>query len=170
MVDSKEGCIQQEHRGNRLLVTPRLLSSMTTGLKLYREQLGCCLASDPPGDDENTSDSKRIFQKGWEKKPLWAGNLWFPTHHSMLIAAHPITTNVNCACSEILTDCLIQPVSYYVNCYSVNLTWGGSDRKASACSVGDLGSIPGSGRSPGEGNGNPLQYSCLENSMDGGAW
>ena len=42
--------------------------------------------------------------------------------------------------------------------------------KESACNVGDLGSIPGSGRSPGEGNGNPLQYSCLENSMDGGAW
>ena len=47
---------------------------------------------------------------------------------------------------------------------------GGSDGKASACNVGDLGSIPGSGRSPGEGNGNPLQYSCLENSMDRGAW
>ena len=47
---------------------------------------------------------------------------------------------------------------------------GGSDGKASACSVGDLGLIPGSGRSPGEGNGNLLQYSCLENSMDGGAW
>ena len=47
---------------------------------------------------------------------------------------------------------------------------GGSDSKASACSAGDLGSIPGSGRSPGEGNGNPLQYSCLENPMDGGAW
>ena len=41
---------------------------------------------------------------------------------------------------------------------------GGSDRKASAYSAGDLGSIPGSGRSPGEGNGNPLQYSCLEKS------
>ena len=40
--------------------------------------------------------------------------------------------------------------------------------KSSACSAGDPGSIPGSGRSPGEGNGNPLQYSCLENSMDGG--
>ena len=40
----------------------------------------------------------------------------------------------------------------------------------SACNVGDLGSIPGSGRSPGEGNGNPLQYSFLENPMDGGAW
>ena len=45
---------------------------------------------------------------------------------------------------------------------------GGSDDKESACNVGDQGSIPGSGRSPGEGNGNPLQYSCLENPMDGG--
>ena len=42
--------------------------------------------------------------------------------------------------------------------------------KASACNAGDLGLIPGSGRSPGEGYGNPLQYSCLENPMDGGAW
>ena len=47
---------------------------------------------------------------------------------------------------------------------------GGSDGKASVCNAGDLGSIPGLGRSPGEGNGSPLQYSCLENSMDGGAW
>ena len=47
---------------------------------------------------------------------------------------------------------------------------GGSDGKASACNVGDPGSIPGSGRSPGEGSGKPLQYSCLENSMDRGAW
>ena len=46
----------------------------------------------------------------------------------------------------------------------------GSDGKASACNVGDLGLIPGSGRSLGEGNGNPLQHSCLENLMDGGAW
>ena len=47
---------------------------------------------------------------------------------------------------------------------------GSSDGKASAFNVGDPGLIPGSGRSPGEGNGNPLQYSCLENPMDGGAW
>ena len=46
---------------------------------------------------------------------------------------------------------------------------GGSGGKVSACNAGDLGSIPGSGRSPGEGNGNLLQYSCLENSMDRGA-
>ena len=48
--------------------------------------------------------------------------------------------------------------------------FGGSEVKASAWNVGDLGSIPGLGRSPGEGNGNPLQYSCLENPMEGGAW
>ena len=47
---------------------------------------------------------------------------------------------------------------------------GGSDGKASACNAGDPGSIPVLGRSPGEGKGNPLQHSCLENPMDRGAW
>ena len=51
--------------------------------------------------------------------------------------------------------------------YNINV---GSDGKASACSAGDSRSIPGLGRSPGEGNGNPLQYSYLENSMDWDAW
>ena len=47
---------------------------------------------------------------------------------------------------------------------------GGSDSKEFACNMGDLGSIPGLGRSPEEGNGYPLQHSCLENPMDRGAW
>ena len=47
---------------------------------------------------------------------------------------------------------------------------GGLDSKASVCNAGDLGSIPGLGRTPGEGNGNPLQYYCLENPMNRGAW
>ena len=47
---------------------------------------------------------------------------------------------------------------------------GGSDGKESACNAGDLGSIPGLGKSLEEGNGNPLKYSCLENSMDKGGW
>ena len=46
----------------------------------------------------------------------------------------------------------------------------GSDGKASAYNAGDPGSVPGLGRSPGEGNGNPLQYSCLKNPIDGGVW
>ena len=67
--------------------------------------------------------------------------------------------------------CFLCPL---MNLFSVGLLYksfpGGSDDKASACSAGDLGLIPGLGRSPGEGNGNPFQYSCLENSMDWGAW
>ena len=47
---------------------------------------------------------------------------------------------------------------------------GGSDDKESSCNAGDLSSTPGSGRSPKEGNGCPLQYFCLKNSMDRGAW
>ena len=57
--------------------------------------------------------------------------------------------------------------------FTTELPWGfsgGSDGKEFACNAGDLGSILGSKRSSREGNGNPLQYSCLENSMDRGAW
>ena len=63
-------------------------------------------------------------------------------------------------CSHEIKRCLLLGVFFP----------GGSEVKASASNAGDLGSIPGSGRSPGEGNGNPLQYSCLENLMDGEAW
>ena len=59
------------------------------------------------------------------------------------------------------------PEAFYV---SNTYLPGGSDGKVSAYNVGDPGSIPGSGRYPGEGNGNPLQYSCLANPMDVGAW
>ena len=52
----------------------------------------------------------------------------------------------------------------------VYFTPGGPDGKESACSAGDVGSIDGLGRSPGEGNGSPLQYACLKNPMDRGTW
>ena len=62
-------------------------------------------------------------------------------------------------------------VEYLFECpFAIHDFPGGSDGKVSAYNVGDLDSIPGLGRSPGEGNGNPLQYSFLENPMDGGAW
>ena len=64
----------------------------------------------------------------------------------------------------------IYGLSYLVNGHLISTYWGGSEVKASASDAGDPGSIPGSGRSPGEGNGNPLQYSCLENPMDREAW
>ena len=57
----------------------------------------------------------------------------------------------------------------YMAVYYLGLP-GDSDGEESACNSGDSGSIPGSGRSPGEGNGNPLQYSCLGNPKDTGAW
>ena len=69
---------------------------------------------------------------------------------------------------------LARGILILLNVYCVvDTLWGfpgGSEVKASACNVGDLGSIPGSGRSSGEGNGDPLQYSCVENPMDGGTW
>ena len=64
----------------------------------------------------------------------------------------------------------IQPFANFKPVYCSMGFPGGSDGKASACIVGDPSSIPGLGRSPGEGNGNPLQYTCLENPMDRGAW
>ena len=66
---------------------------------------------------------------------------------------------------------LIAPDKRIESCSSLRGQWGygGSEGKATACNAGDPGSIPGSGRSPGEGNGNPLQHSCLENPMDGEA-
>ena len=65
------------------------------------------------------------------------------------------------------------PVYIFFSQVFRSLFWGspgGSDGKESACNAGDQGLIPGLGRSPGEGNGYPLQYSCLENLMDRGAW
>ena len=66
--------------------------------------------------------------------------------------------------------CWQSNVCFLICCLGWSWFPGGTDGKASAHNEGDLGSIPGSGRSPGEGNGYPLQYSCLENSMDRGAW
>ena len=82
----------------------------------------------------------------------------------------PITCDVNSSLNEG-GECLqgFSSVLYLL----ISNYWdfpGGSDGKVSVYSAGDLGSIPGLGRFPGEGNGNPLQYSCLENPMDRGAW
>ena len=71
--------------------------------------------------------------------------------------------------SEMIMQVKIQNLFFLTRPRSLTQDFpGGSDNKASACNAGDLGSIPGLGRSPGEGNSNPLQYSCLENPMEGG--
>ena len=72
---------------------------------------------------------------------------------------------------EILKHILEELIGGFIKFIKYMLWFpGGSDGKEPACSAGDPGSIPGSERSPGERNGNPLQYPCLENPMDGGAW
>ena len=83
---------------------------------------------------------------------------------------------VNCLQTQIISIQFKSFIYYRVfHSMIINVSFicqfpGGSEVKVSASSVGDLGSIPGSGRSPGEGNGNPLQYSCLENPMDRESW
>ena len=60
--------------------------------------------------------------------------------------------------------------THCLGCCFMHVFPGGSDSKESTCNAGNLGSVPGLGRSPGEGNGYPLQYSCLESPMGRGAW
>ena len=80
-------------------------------------------------------------------------------------------------CTQVFSSCRKYGLLFRLRCLGFSLRWllllgfpGSSDGKVSACSAGDLGPIPGLGRAPGEGHSNPLQYSCLENHMDGGAW
>ena len=86
------------------------------------------------------------------------------THHWM----KPTIVNTQFENRAIWSDPSIIAANLWIS--RVGTLPGGSDSKESACSATDPGLIPGSGRSPGEGNGNPLQYSHLENSMDRGAW
>ena len=80
---------------------------------------------------------------------------------SLLFHLRPLPLFIFCSL------CHLNSLSWFKNSFHMS---SGSEVKASAHNVGDLGSIPGLGRSSGEGSGNPLQYSCLENPMDGGVW
>ena len=73
---------------------------------------------------------------------------------------------LQCSCLENPRD----GGAWWAAVYGVSQSWTRLKQLSSSSSAGDLGSVPGSGRSPGERNGYPLQYSCLENSMDRGAW
>ena len=89
----------------------------------------------------------------------------FQWTHSLHLVAKILEFQVSISSSSEYS-CLI---FYRIDCFSIGFP-DGSDSKASACNASDVGSIPGSGRSPEKGNGNPIQYSCLENLVDGGAW
>ena len=109
---------------------------------------------------------------------LWMGkkeegrclNPW----ESGLALVYP-TLDFCCVCSLTVCwmFCSLQLHAFLTNVlfiHSIFIFPGGSDGKVSAYNAGDLGSTPGLARSPGQGNGNPLEYSCLENPMDGGTW
>ena len=92
--------------------------------------------------------------------PLLLHLLWWSVISDLTTARRLWLTEASDDCWHFLT------VKYFL----IRGFSGGSDSKESACNAGDIGLIPGAGRSPGKGNGNSLQYSCLENSVDRGAW
>ena len=93
--------------------------------------------------------------------------LWVPLLSELLWL---ICTFIQGHCSLVRTSVNMNMIAYYAELNTILTFSGGSDGKGSAYNAGDLGSISGEGRSPGDGNGNPLQYSCLQNPMDKGVW
>ena len=133
--------------------------------------------------------SKRWFSQPWEWSQAFTAkgsgvltpeSIPFLLHHMSLWAQAlqwPVTIIIKqlfhrgpTVCPSIVLGAL--PSLFFLQVWevSISITPIGSDGKESACNEGDSGSIPGPGRSPRKGNGNPLQCSCLENLMDGGAW
>ena len=115
-------------------------------------------------------DCSDLFWQFWRRK-------WQPTPVFLPGKFHRQRSLAGCSPwghkESDMTECIV----FWQHCFSPGIFLrcllgfpGGSDDKASACNAGDPGSIPGLGRSPGEGNGNPLQYSYLGNPMDRGAW
>ena len=104
----------------------------------------------------------------------------YPFHHSDAAGVNNLKNRNNGQSKEIIRKWCVEYLPLHfkwnlLNCKSTSCNFpggfpSGSDGKESACSAGDPGSIPGSGRSLGGGNGHPLQSSCLENSMGRGAW
>ena len=128
----------------------------------------CCLATKfcPTLMIPLTAAHQAPLSMGFPRRENWSG-LSFPSPRDFLKEDPERTVYPALTGGFITTETPEKPQYLIIIC--LQCTWG-SEVKASACNVGDLGSIPGSRRSPGEGNGNPLQYSCLENPMDGGTW
>ena len=142
------------------------------------------MALSPPGwSDLWLSDVKRIFV-GCVKQVGYKRSNSSQFFHTLLFERKKeseVTQSCPTLCHPM--DCSLPGYSVHGIFHARVLEWvamlmglgqggfpGSSDGKVSACNEGDLGSIPGPGRSPGNGNGNTLQYSCMENSMDRVAW
>ena len=123
--------------------------------------------TEPPGKPSNSIDTiKMIWYVSFPRifiKPNWGKiAIWIRSEEKFGWCDISIIKDKNYLREDLFQASL---VSWWVLDFP-----GGSDGKASAYNAGDPGSIPGWGRSPGEGNGNPLQYSCLKNPMDRRAW
>ena len=128
--------------------------------------------------EEAGRDKLLTFKQGKGGFFPWLSNV------SKQAATHPFTQNISAylptlspAVSQTQDFFFLISFLFYIRAFQWKLYYlfpwgfpGGSDGKESSCNAGDPGSIPGSGRSPGEGNDNPLQDSCLEHSRDRGAW
>ena len=142
-----------------------------------RDQVASSQGTFPPGSHRIETDCpkkrsavirKRLVRKGGEKTLNYSCIAQsFNLHNDLSLSFFFFLVE---KCSTI---CIFHPFKIFHSNYHL-LSFmgfpGGSEDKASACNAGDPGSIPGLGRSPGEGNGNPLQYSCQENPVDRGAW
>ena len=115
----------------------------------------------PHGSCRNIHPCLLAWKVAWVLREGWGGR-----------PASCSPTLIQCRMSGTPSHCTLRLNAQ--KCISLGSTFGpvpgGSDGKVSPCNTGDPGLIPGLGRSPGEGNGNPLQYSCLGNPMDRGAW
>ena len=134
---------------------------------------------DFPGGSDGKASCFQCGRPGfhpWVRKILWRRK-WQPAPVLLPGKAHGQRTVVGYSPwghKQSDTTERLHSIYLYMYVYIYTHTFMGfpgySAGKESTCNAGDLGSIPGSGRSPGEGNGNPLQYSCLENSIDWGDW
>ena len=112
---------------------------------------------------EHSTDFVGNQTQGPPKLPIYTTGLSVPLSLSLFDLYRELGSMDNCVRHDTFNSCVVDTSS------SLDFP-GGSDGKAFVYNVRDLGSIPGLGRSPGEGNGNSLQYYCLENPMDRGAW
>ena len=155
------------------------LEEAQAGLKLARRNINNLrYADDTTLMAESEEELKSLWMKVKEKSEKVG--LKLNIQKTKIMASGPITSwGIDGETVETVSDFIFwAPKSLQMviaamklkDAYSLEGFPGGSEVKASACNVGDLGSVPGLEGSPGEGNGNPLQYSCLENPMDGGAW